>query len=105
MMSAAPSLEKKIQDPFIFYQKLGVDNAMIDYTKMTILFSLQPQFENLFEKCKIIKAKFEEKYRDSVWKVIIYLKNSGSCAVDYKNVFISVEYDNYNFVIFNNYNY
>ena len=108
-MSAAPILkpisesisESTSVDSFIFYQKLGADDSLLDYAKMTILFALQPEYVRLFEKCKIIKAKFKEKYPDSDWKVIIYHRDKGSCCCSYKSVFISVEYDKYNFVIFN----
>ena len=68
---------------------------------MVILFALQSQYKRLFEKCKIIKEKFKERYSDSDWKVIIYNIDCGSCCCSYKSVFISVEYDKYNFIIFN----
>ena len=100
-MSAAPSLNNNSKDLFSFYQKLGADNSMLDYAKMVILFSHQPQYENLFDKCKIIKEKFREKYTDSDWHVIIYLAYNGSCASSYKSVFISVEYDKYIYIIYN----
>ena len=90
------------QDSFIFHQKIGANNSLLDYTKMVILLALQPQQKRLYEKCKIMREKFNERYSDSNWEVIIYYINCGSCCCDYKSVFISVEYDKYNFVIFNN---
>ena len=98
-MYSAPTIYDN--SDFEFFSKIGADESMIDYAKMTILFSFQREFDTVFKKCEIIRKKFEEKYGGS-WIVGIFQNNLSDISACYDKyclcVFIKIlhsKYSNY----------
>ena len=87
---------------FNFEHQIGADSPMIEFTKMCVLLSLNEYPDNYFEEAKLIKNKFEEKYRN-FWTCMIHETGKGDIGTNYKDYFIRVKYGNKTFVIFQNY--
>ena len=96
-MYSAPTIYDK--SDFEFFSKIGADESMIDYAKMTILFSFQREFDTVFKKCEIIRKKFEEKYGGS-WIVGIFQNNLSDISACYDKYCLCVLYKNLTFKIF-----
>ena len=86
---------------FNFINQIGADSAMIEFTKMCVLLSLNEYPDNYFEEAKLIKNKFKEKYKN-FWTCMIHERGKGDISSDYKDYFIRVSYGNKTFVIFQN---
>ena len=75
------------------YERCEVENdEMKEYADMAILYAIQKYPDNDYEKCKIVKNKFEEKYGGD-WAVS-FIK-SGDMINAYNNYFIKVKYGEY----------
>ena len=84
---------------FEFFSKIGANESMIDYAKMTILFAFQKEFNTIFKKCEIIRKKFEEKYGGH-WVVGMFQNNLNDLSSRYDKYCICVIYNNYTIKIF-----
>ena len=86
--------------PFEFFHKIGANSSMQDYAKMCILLSIQPQYVTYYDKCVLIKNKFEERYKGS-WRVIIFKQYHGATYGNYKDVYMDIGFEDHNFIILN----
>ena len=68
---------------------------------MCILLSFQPEYKTYYDKCKLIKEKFVEKYAGD-WRVIIFNQDCGDSFGNYKDIYLYINYNGLSFIILNN---
>ena len=83
---------------FNFKHKIGLNDSMIEFTKMCILLSMSEFPKNRYEEAKLIKNKFDEKYSGS-WNCVIYKIGNGDQYSNYHTYFINVDYQGNTFII------
>ena len=71
---------------------IGMNDSMIEYTKMTILLAFHDYPQNDYDKAVFIKNKFGEKY-GGFWSCVIY-KNA-NIASRYFNFYVRINYKDY----------
>lgn len=86
-------------EQFEFFAKIGADDSMIDYAKMSILFAFQKEFKTAYKKCEIIRKKFEEKYGGS-WVVGIFQNNLSDVSACYDQYCLCTLFNNCTIKIF-----
>lgn len=79
-------------DTFKFTQIIGMNQQMIEYAKMTILFAFHDYPESDYDKAVFVKDKFKEKY-GGIW-TCCFIKN-GQIGTDYFEYWAHIEYNNY----------
>ena len=96
MMAPILSLDEQ---EFDFFTKIGADQSMIDYAKMSILFASQKEYDTIYKKCEIIRKKFEEKYGGS-WAVGMFQNNLSDISACFDQYCLCTVYNNYTIKIF-----
>ena len=84
------------EDTLNFTRKIGINDSMIDRTKMIILLAFHDYPQSDYDKAIFIKEKFKEKY-GGIWSCGI-IKN-GEIGAEYFKYFIHVEYGGYRITI------
>ena len=90
---AAPT---STNDIFNFIHKNGMNDSMIEFTKMTILLAFHDYPQSDYDKAIFIKEKFKEKY-GGIWSCGV-IKN-GQIGTEYFTYFIHVKYGGYGITI------
>ncbi len=78
--------------PFTFTHTIGMNDSMIEDTKMIILFAFHDYPNDDYKKATFIKNKFEEKYGGN-WSCLIF-KNA-QLASSYYDIFVDLNYKDY----------
>ncbi len=75
---------------------IGMNDSMIEYTKMTILLAFHDYPNDDYDKAVFIKNKLGEKYR-GFWSCVIY-KNA-KLASQYFDFYVNMNYKDYGIII------
>ena len=79
-------------ESFTFKNIIGMNDSMIEYTKMTILLAFHDYPQNDYDKVTFIMKKFEEKY-GGFWSCCIFKK--GNLSSHYSDFFVRINYKDY----------
>ena len=90
---AAPSATS---DTFNFVHKIGINDSMIEFTKMVILLAFHDYPQSDYDKAEFIRNKFIEKYGGK-WICCVIIK--GEISAEYYQYYIQVKHKGYNFNI------
>ena len=93
---SAPSPISNTYNSFEIKDQRGANDSMIDFAKMTILYSLNKYPNSDFDKAEFIKNQFKEKY-GKIWSCCL-LKNGG-VSFDYFDYWITIKFNNYHIYI------
>jgi hypothetical protein len=83
-------------DTFNFVHKIGINDSMIEFTKMIILLAFHDYPQSDSVKAEFIKNKFIEKYGGK-WTCCVILK--GKISSEYYNYYIQVKHKGYDIII------
>ena len=92
-MNVLVSISDNSNSSQFIYEKCKVeDDEMKEFAEMSILYAIQKYPDNDWEKCLLVKKKFDEKY-GGLWGVS-FLK-TGDSANSYFGYYIKVKYGGY----------
>jgi len=81
---------------FNFVQKIGINDSMIEFTKMVILLAFHDYPKNDYDKANFIMNKFKEKY-GGIWSCGV-MKGGDVCS-EFFDYCILVKYGGYDIKI------
>ena len=81
-----------------FKHKIGADDSMVEFVKMTILLAFHEypinNEDNDYERAHLVKEKFNEKY-GNYWSAAFIIRGKGNIDSSYNTYYIKVHYNGY----------